>query len=73
MSYLNFVPDGSSPSGKTKKFIVETLGGTPLLSISWYAPWRKYTVNTGGATFDSSCLREIADFLDSANREHKGV
>ena len=73
MSYLNFVPNGISPSGKTRKWVVQSLGGTLLMRVSWYAPWRRYTVDTGGCNIicDASCLREIADFLDKANAEHK--
>ena len=74
MSYLDFVEVGHSPSGKTKLWHVQTkLGASLLMRISWYASWRKYTVDTGGCKTicDSGCLREIADFLDKVNAEHK--
>lgn len=73
MSYLNFVPDGASATGKTNLWRVETTGGTLLMRVSWWAAWRKYTVDTGGCKTicDAGCLREIADFLDKVNTEHK--
>jgi hypothetical protein len=73
MSYLNFVPDGVSPSGKTRKWTVQSRDGALLMRVSWYAPWRRYTVDIGGCKTicDASCLREIADFLDKINAEHK--
>jgi hypothetical protein len=73
MSYLNFVEEGIQPSGKTKYWGVYNTNGTPLMLVHWYAPWRKYTVDTGGykTICDASCLREIADFLDKINAEHK--
>jgi hypothetical protein len=73
MSYLNFVEQGFSDSGKTKIWSVQTTAGVDLMRVSWYAPWRRYTVDTGGCKTicDSSCLREIANFLDTVNAEHK--
>lgn len=73
MSYLNFVLEGTSASGKTKMWRVETTGGMLLMRVSWWANWRKYTVDTGGCKTicDAVCLREIADFLDRVNAEHK--
>jgi hypothetical protein len=72
MSFMNFVPNGTSPSGKTKRWAIQTLGGTHLAYVSWYAPWRKYTVQVGTEIFDSGWLREIADFLDKENQDKKG-
>jgi hypothetical protein len=73
MSYLNFVEEGLSDSGKTKFWGVYSAPLVFLMRVSWYAPWRRYTVDTGGCKTicDSACLREIADFLDKINAEHK--
>jgi hypothetical protein len=73
MSYLRFIEEGFSDSGKTKFWGVFSTGGARLMTVSWYAPWRRYTVDTGGCKTicDASCLREIADFLDKVNAEHK--
>lgn len=73
MSYLNFVPDGTSPSGKTKKWRVQTMSGTTLMVIGWFGAWRKYTVlwTDQSAVFDAGCLREVADFIEARTREHK--
>jgi hypothetical protein len=73
MSYLRFVSDGFSPSGKTKKYLITTLDGNTLGAVSWYAPWRRYAFHSCGyvATFDSNCLQDIVNFLDKLNAEHK--
>ena len=44
-----------------------------LGQIEWYAAWRRYCFFPCGATlFDSSCLKEIMDFIDSAMAARKG-
>lgn len=73
MSYLYFKESGTSESGKTKQWLVESNGtGTILAAIRWFGPWRKYTVQFSSQTvFDQACLREIADFIETQTREHK--
>jgi hypothetical protein len=73
VSYLNFVPDGVSPSGKTRYWSVETLGGAKLGTIAWFSHWRKYVFGSSTTynVFDPGCLREIADFADQRTKEHK--
>ena len=71
MSYLSFQQAGSSPSGKTLKWVVHN-GGVSLGVVSWYASWRRYTFTPcAGTTFDASCLTEISTFLTRATMEHK--
>ncbi len=62
-----------NPGRKTKRFWVyskET--GDTLGYIVWHSPWRKYwfepSANTG---FEWVCMREIADFVEKATKEHK--
>ena len=44
-----------------------------LCHIGWYKPWRRYAVmwTCPDAVFDAQCHRDIADFLDKVNAEHK--
>lgn len=72
MSYINFVDRGKSESGKTLRYEVTSKDGNILGRISWYSPWRRYVINTiFNAIFDSTCLKEISEFLDKLNKEHK--
>ena len=72
MSFLSFIDCGASESGKTKRWAIQTAEGFNLGWVSWYGPWRKYTAQfLQGASFDPTCLREIADFIESKTREHK--
>ena len=53
--------------------ILNTRSETPLGVVEWYGPWQRYVlgwVNTL-AIFDAQCHRDIADFLDKVNAEHK--
>ena len=71
MSFLAFTE--GTPKPKTRTWTIQsTMGGGELGTISWYAPWRKYTYHSlPGLVFDSKCLKEIVDFLDKANSDHK--
>lgn len=74
MSFLNFVFQRYSESGKTSVWYVHSKnasGGIPIAQIRWHAPWRKYVCETGEAIFDESCLSEIVDFLREETRKHK--
>ena len=70
MSYLTFTFVGTSASGKTKVWLVDT--PNTLGTVQWYAPWRKYVVHPAlGTLFDANCLREIATFCETKTQEHK--
>lgn len=70
--YLDFVETGTSPSGKTKIWCVQSKLGHIISIVKWYAPWRKYTAAFEPETiFDAMCLREIADFVAAKTAEHK--
>lgn len=72
MSFLRFEPAGTSPSGLTKRWIIEPASGTGELgTVHWYAPWRKYVVEIGGIIYDANCLREVADFTEQETVKHR--
>ncbi len=73
MSYLRFRPNGTSPSGKTKRWVVEnSQSDTQLGWIEWKAPWRKYWFcPLNGTGYDSVCLGEIANFLLAETNQQK--
>ena len=64
MSFLTFEDRGTSESGKTRRWTVKSGQGGDLLGwIEWKAIWRRYVFTTTGASFDATCLQEIALFL----------
>jgi len=64
MAFITFDPRGTSESGKTKRWAVNSIQGGDLLGWIDYKPqWRRYVFTTTGATFDATCLQEIALFL----------
>ena len=70
-SYVNFMPDGHSKSGKTRLWRVMS-GPSQLGMIEWFAAWRKYCFFPGyPIIFDQACLREIADFIELCTAQHK--
>ena len=72
MSYLQFLDDGTSSTGKTKKWNVINTDSQLLGKISWYGPFRKYAYIPGfSAVYDEACLREIADFIEVETKKHK--
>jgi hypothetical protein len=65
MSFLTF-EEGVPPRGNITK-VWRVLNARPdnvLGVIRWYAPWRRYCFECNGI-FDVSCLREIADFIET--------
>ena len=73
MSFLNIKENGSSPSGKTKRWNVSSETGPTLGDIRWFAPWRKYVFQSALALFDEACLTEIAEFIERETRAHRKV
>lgn len=62
-SYLKFNLDYST--GKTEVFDIVNLSGSKIGKIKWYAPWRRYTLQTEpGIKLDTQCLMEIVNFID---------
>lgn len=69
-SFIKFTEVDLKDGRKTRVWAVMTLDGCHCLGrISWYAPWRKYSLATdecphahGKRRFEEVCLRDIADF-----------
>lgn len=69
-SYLQFVE--LPQTGKTKIFRVDNNSGVELGVIKWKSGWRRYVINVNdGIIFDSSCLKEIIQFLDKLMGDRK--
>jgi hypothetical protein len=44
----------------------------PLGNITWFGRWRKYTFNPlPNTTYEETCLREIAQFIEEETKAHK--
>jgi hypothetical protein len=72
-TYIRFVDDGTTPSGKTRVFRVEsTEQGSVLGLVKWFGRWRKYSFFANPDTvYEPTCLREIAIFCESATELHR--
>lgn len=72
-AYIQFVPSADSRSGLTHAWDVLSKDGQIRLGyISWYSPWRRYVVSTfDGNIFDVSCLRTIANFIETEMEKRK--
>lgn len=57
----------------TKRWDVYSAEGNfHLGTIRWWTNWRRYTFwPTNQTLFDPACLREIAEFIETATKEHK--
>jgi len=63
--YLAIREFGSSPSGKTRRFIVENRRRDEILGyIRWYGPWRQYTFYPEPLTvWSAGCLAEVQKYI----------
>lgn len=72
--WIRFAEDGTSRSGKTRRWGVLSKDGDSILGqIEWYAPWRRYCFSpqSGNLVFEQDCLRDIAAFIETETRNHK--
>lgn len=71
--WIDFLVEGTSPSGKTAIYSVSTKeGGANLGAVRWYAPWRKYAFFPRPETlYEQDCLRDIAAFCEAETRAHR--
>ncbi len=61
-----------SDTGRTKVFLVASIGGSALGAIRWYAHWRRYTLQPdSGTVWDAACLREVVEFIRGLMEERK--
>ena len=65
----------AQPNRKTKVWnVVAKDGGVSLGTISWFGRWRGYAFFPGAQlVFEKTCLRDIADFLERRNAEHRSA
>jgi hypothetical protein len=77
LTHIRMVPTGNT--GKTLIWEVMTQdggkdpgGGIWLGEVKWFGRWRGYAffpeMNT---IYEQKCMREIADFIEERNREHR--
>lgn len=74
--YIDIVEVGTSASGKTKVYEVRNISnGTHSNDIPgvirWHGAWRGYVYECEASFYDAKCLRQIADFIDGANKEQR--
>lgn len=64
-SFISFHQAGSSPSGKTEVWAVDSSYGSFLGAVRWFGRWRKYAFYPEPNTiFETTCLGELKEFLD---------
>jgi hypothetical protein len=69
-TFIRFEP--RAPNPKTKVWAVVSKDGGEIGAVNWYGPWRKYCFTPNSNTvFEQVCLREIAQFCETATRIHK--
>jgi len=72
-NFLTFVDRGTSPSGKTRRLVVQNKDGIALGYIQWVAGWRRYCFfPTGQPYFDADCLDDISDQLIDLMKKRNG-
>jgi hypothetical protein len=74
MSWINFLPCGATPSGKTQIWTVRATlqAGAILGMIRWHGAWRKYAFYPNKDTlFEEDCLRDIANFCEGQTKQHR--
>jgi hypothetical protein len=69
--YIYF--EHSHSKAKTEVWSVRTKrDDAPLGTIEWFARWRGYAFFPGyNLVFEKNCLRDIANFLEEANKTHR--
>jgi hypothetical protein len=72
-TYIDFVPLGTSKSGKMLLWaVVSKEGRDQLGTVEWFSSWRKYAfMPCGSAVFEEVCLREISSFIEERTKEHR--
>jgi len=73
-TYISFLNQGVSPSGKTGVWEVITNEelAQRLGCVRWHSPWRCYAFFADSNTlYEKKCLREIAEFLEAKTKEQR--
>lgn len=73
MAWIDFIDDGRSASGKTRRWRVVPRGrGTTLGDVHWFGKWRRYVFSPRPQTvYDERCLLDIATFCRDQTEAHK--
>lgn len=76
--FIQILEVGTSPSGKTKVFVVRTrylMAPVALGRIEWYSKWRRYVFKPYEveSLFDATCLTVITDKLTQLMAERKAA
>lgn len=72
VKWIIAVSAGTSPSGKTRIWQIESKRSALLGDVRWYGPWRKYAFFPEANTiFEQDCLRDIADFIERETKAHR--
>ena len=72
--WIGFIDEGPvTKSGKTHLWKVIALNDGAMLGyVRWYGAWRKYSFYPLATTlYESTCLRDLAQFCDERTREHR--
>lgn len=72
--YIKFVLDKLlSANRKTQVWIILTTDERYSLGyVKWYSNWRGYAFFPAAATiFEQKCLRQIIEFIEKANHDHR--
>ena len=69
--YIRFVE--TAPKPKTRVWTVLAVdGNVPLGEVKWFGRWRGYAFFPGPElVFERTCLRDIADFIEKQNADHR--
>ncbi len=71
--HLNYRDRGILRKG-AKTRVVEVMSrhtGASLGFVRWYSNWRQYSFYPAQALFNKDCLREIADYCEHKNKQHR--
>lgn len=74
-TYIRFTFCRTSESGKTQIWDIRNSENRSLLGyVEWAGSWRKYIftpVTNDRLIFEETCLREIAEFIETKTQEHR--
>jgi hypothetical protein len=72
-THIKFWKEPKDPKRKTDTYFVGNKGsGEVLGAITWFSRWRKYSFYPyADMTFEETCLREIAEFIEQETRLHR--
>lgn len=72
-TYIEFQPLDKLPGQSTWRWnVLAQEGGAYLGMVKWFGRWTKYTFTPdGNSVFESTCLREIADFIEQRTTDQR--